>query len=131
MYEKTENKAIERRKAYSNIIIMGNARKQERIGFSLSRCFCILCTTSLMAIIVALVIWYFVLFTQDDPESIASCGDCHCIVGENETCPFSDKPRTNYTLEELDAWTNYEILNPYRLGCNPYGYEETCKTIYH
>ena len=82
-----------------------------------------------MTIIVGLLIWYFVLFTQDDPEAIASCGDCYCIPEANETCPTSNIPRTNYTNEEIDAWTSFELLNPYRLGCNPYGNEDDCETI--
>jgi hypothetical protein len=101
--------------------------KQQR-KCTISRCLCILCSLSLMIAIGATLIWYYAFFTQDDPEPVASCGGCHCITG-NGTCPTTRVPRTNFSDEEIDTWSSFDIMNPYRLGCNPYGNADDCQTI--
>jgi hypothetical protein len=86
----------------------GNARRFSAI----SVCFFMLAVTGVLA-------WYFVFFTQDDPDPIAMCGDCHCIVAEGEICP-AVVPSTNYTKDEIDTWGSQTAVNPYQLSCNPY-----------
>jgi len=57
-----------------------------------------------------------------------SCGDCHCIVAENKTCPTGDDvPRTNFSQETVDQWKALKLMNPMTLDCNPYQ-NRTCAT---
>jgi hypothetical protein len=79
-----------------------------------------------LLILTGVLVWYFAFFTQQDPEPIASCGDCHCIVEEGASCPAT-VPQTNFTEAEIDAWASQEASNPYKLSCNPYD-SGSCET---
>jgi hypothetical protein len=72
-----------------------------------------------LSAVTGVLIWYFVFFTRDDPDPIAACGDCHCIVADGETC-LAVVPRTNYTKDEIDTWGSQTAMDPYQLNCNPY-----------
>jgi hypothetical protein len=93
---------------------------------------CVLCLLLMAA--TGVLVWYFVFFIEESPDPVASCGDCHCIVGsatsgsesEAATCP-STVPRTNFTAEEINVWGSQIALNTYQLDCNPYT-DENCDT---
>jgi hypothetical protein len=68
-----------------------------------------------------------VFFTKDEPDPIASCGGCHCIVSEGDACP-TDVPQTNYTTDAIDVWESQVAINAYRLECNPYE-DDNCGTF--
>ena len=83
----------------------------------------------LLMTIICVLIWYFAFFTQEEPDPIAMCGECHCIVNEFEeggTCP-AIAPRNNYTKIDIDTWASQTAMNPYTLKCDPYD-KSSCET---
>ena len=65
------------------------------------------------------------------PPKYGTCGDCHCINGEN---PCPSDPGEIPLVDVPDPWLkqleSMEALNPYKMTCNPYnttgGFEGNC-----
>ncbi len=62
-------------------------------------------------------------------ENFPTCGDCWCVPGNNgiDSCPFSEKPQTEFSNETVAAYLGQVALNAYTLNCNPYK-SSTCET---
>lgn len=56
-----------------------------------------------------------------EPEPVyGTCGDCHCIRG-NEACPTGDQvPQQDFSVETIDQWKALTHTNPMNITCNPY-----------
>lgn len=90
--------------------------------------------TRLIATVVAIIVvlsgasvalWYFV-FRNDDPDPVASCGDCYCIVPSGDSCP-SPAPEMSFSDDLVRQLSSHKILNSYSVYCNPYD-DDDCKT---
>ena len=83
-----------------------------------------------LSIVMVVLLQHF-LTTSDDNDGhdgmiIAACGDCHCIVGANKTCPLR-KPRVSFTEQEINTWASLQVVNPYTIDCDPYA-DPNCPT---
>mmetsp|Transcript_21166 Transcript_21166/g.45723 ORF Transcript_21166/g.45723 Transcript_21166/m.45723 type:complete len:355 (-) Transcript_21166:566-1630(-) len=101
-----------------------------------SRC-CIVSVsfTAIMIAILAALLWIF-LADKDEPNALATCGDCHCIVSTglgaasglgDSSCP-TRKPKigSDYTPATIEALKRQRPLNPFNLTCDPYD-DENCE----
>lgn len=85
------------------------------------------CLCVFVLIAIGMLLWYFLVYLGED-DGVAICGNCHCIVGAaNETCPVQRKPRTNFTMQDIEIWASLEVLNPYTISCDPYE-DADCQT---
>jgi hypothetical protein len=59
-------------------------------------------------------------FGESELQPVAQCGDCHCFVSENETCP--PKPQTNFSDDLVSGLMGQRLLTDVEgFGdCNPY-----------
>lgn len=85
---------------------------------------CCICLSVLVCLLLVLVgaglAFYFIFFKRESPDAVAFCGDCHCIItDENGVCP-SPTPQIDYSPEIIAALAAQTALNPYLLDCNPY-----------
>ena len=76
---------------------------------------------ALIAGIVILVLFVIDEGDDDDPQPVASCGDCHCILdGDVLICP-SPAPISNYSKDFLQALRDQKATNAFPLlNCDPY-----------
>lgn len=76
----------------------------------------------IMSIILSVLLGLF-LSNNDQPNPLAACGDCHCVVGSGmgASCP-TEKPKTatNYTVATIETLKRQRPLNPFNLTCDPY-----------
>ncbi|KAL7530940.1 hypothetical protein ACHAWF_003571 [Thalassiosira exigua] len=56
---------------------------------------------------------------DDTSDPFASCGGCHCIVAQGDSCP-AVVPRTDYTDLEIETWAGLIASDPFALACDPY-----------
>ena len=78
---------------------------------------------SLIMTVLLSVLLSFFLFGSAEPNDLAMCGNCHCIVStsarEQNTCP-TEKPKTDYSAATIEALRRQRPINPYELKCDPY-----------
>jgi len=60
-------------------------------------------------------------------QDYAYCGDCHCITGDEETCP-TEAPPTEFRADYVAFLQSLEVTNPFELSCDPYQDDDTCET---
>jgi len=61
-------------------------------------------------------------------EEYASCGDCHCRVSGDDTCPTGDAvPPTEFSAQLVAFLRSTVPTNPYDLACDPYN-DQNCDT---
>jgi len=110
---------------------MAHPPKKTFLGNLVNRCICMIVCLLVLAIIAGALVWYFIFYQQQEPDPVASCADCHCIVNGSSAewpqCPES-VPRTNFSQAEIETWNSQTVLNAYRLDCNPYDDEELEET---
>ena len=91
-------------------------------------CYCCGCNrpTKLVLLFVVLLFSLFIMkWTQRTmTHPLATCDGCYCIVDNDDesstsTCP-SPTPPTNYSDTTISILESQQVLNPYKLNCNPY-----------
>ena len=60
-------------------------------------------------------------------STYGTCGDCHCIAGEEE-CPTDPAmiPPTHFPEDYLQQLELMEPTNPFKMLCNPYNHSGSC-----
>ena len=89
----------------------------------MGRCCIVSVAFSLIMTVLLSVLLSVFLFGSTEPNDLAMCGDCHCIVStsarEQNTCP-TEKPKTEYSAATIEALRRQRPINPYELKCDPY-----------
>lgn len=77
---------------------------------------------------VGLVVWFVFFQHRHNPQPVASCGDCHCILDDRvTTCPTT----TNYPPHFMGALQAQVPRNAYPvLSCDPYQNSSTTACAY-
>jgi len=103
----------------------GEEKREKTMG----RCCIVSIAFSLIISVLLSVLLSVFLFGSAEPNELAMCGNCHCIVSssatESNACP-TEKPKTEYSAATIEALRHQRPLNPYELKCDPYD-NESCQ----